>query len=87
MTKRSSDEGKSESPNEHRLRSVSSSSVVLQNQAISSARLISPLGKPKRAGRRATLEAAAKLTKRRKLALHRVDTATAPWILIVDDAH
>jgi CheY-like chemotaxis protein len=43
------------------------------------------MGKLKRAGRRAALEAATELTKKRKLALHRVDTITAPHILIVDD--
>jgi CheY-like chemotaxis protein len=81
--RRSSDEGKSESPNEHRR--VPSALVGLQNQAMSSTRLVSPLGKPKRAGRRVALEAATKLTTQRKLALHRVDTTTAPKILIVDD--
>jgi CheY-like chemotaxis protein len=88
---RSSDAG-TESLNTRRL--VSSSMVELQNQATSSMRLISPMGstrlvspvgKPRRV-RRASREAAIKLTTKRKMALHRgADTITAVRILFVDD--
>jgi CheY-like chemotaxis protein len=84
--RRSTDERKAESLGAQ-LR-VSSSLIESQHQAASTTRPISlvTVGKPKQAGRRAALTAAAKLTTKRKLALHRgADTTTAPRILIVDD--